>query len=131
MPSKGPLRSAIYVPPLDILARSASARWRAAFVVEPAPRSDDVVAGGDAGALRQRVVGYGLQREHVDRAYVDCAVCWTQTAIWRLGGSANAGMISWAKRRRDAGPPALLSSTYSAPTSRSAWSLTAISSGVP
>src|SRR5262249_5243153 len=44
---------------------------------------------------------------------------------------ATGGRPPRAKRRRLAGPPALLSSTYSAPTSRSAWSLTAISSGVP
>src|SRR2546422_3769240 len=43
----------------------------------------------------------------------------------------NAGMISFAKRRSVSIPPVLLSRTYSAPRSRSAWSLTAISSGVP
>ncbi len=43
----------------------------------------------------------------------------------------NAGMTSFAKRRSVSIPPVLLSRTYSAPRSRSAWSLTAISSGVP
>lgn len=47
------------------------------------------------------------------------------------GSPENAGITSRAKRRRDSRPPALLTRTYSAPTSRSVWSLAAISSGVP
>ena len=45
--------------------------------------------------------------------------------------AANAGRTSCAKRRSDAGPPALLSSTYSAPPARRISSLAARASGVP
>src|SRR5215510_1132483 len=51
-------------------------------------------------------------------------------AYRRAGSPANAGRISSAKRRRVSKPPVLLSSTYSAPRSRSRWSFAATSSGV-
>jgi hypothetical protein len=52
--------------------------------------------------------------------------------IARSAGSAeNAGTTSRAKRRSVSRPPALLTSTYSAPTWRNVWSFAAISSGVP
>lgn len=88
-------------------------------------------SGPDEPGLRR---GIDLVRRPGDRRRTQAGgdeLTPAQRAERAAGEHAKAGMTSRANRRSDSRPPALLTSTCSAPTSLSASSLAAISSGVP
>jgi hypothetical protein len=101
-------RSMAFHPLVDLLRR--------AFAIEETDSAPAIIGKIERGLA---LLGEDLDG---DRVYL---------AARSTGSPANAGTTSRAKRRRDSRPPALLTSTYSAPTSRSVWSFAAISSGVP